>query len=239
MGKSAGIAGGLVAIALLAGFAIRAVVGPEGDERPHQITVSGASSVSSAPDQAIVSMGVRVEGEDPESAFQAKSARVNAVMDSLGDAGIGRDDISTTDLSLDRRVRDRGTPRETVTYIAENRMDVTVRELEKVGEMVDRAVTAGANVVGGVEFRLSDQSGARDEALQKAVNAAREKAETLAEAAGASLGGVVRIEETRSDFDSVVRNQLAPAAFDAAGETKVVPEEVETSVNVLVIWELD
>lgn len=209
----------------------------------HVITVSGGASVSSAPDEAIVRLGVRTDNADSEAALQENNRKAADVMKALEALGIEEKDIQTTQVSLDQRVHDRGTPKETTTYIAENEVAVTVHDLTQVGDVVSQTVAAGANVVGGIEFRLSDLSKARSDALAKAIDAAQAKAEALAEAAGTTLGPVVRIDEnggeSRPAFDKSFANleSFSGTSRDAFA-APIQPQDVQTEVNVTVVWAL-
>jgi uncharacterized protein YggE len=151
------------------------------------------------------------------------------------EAGVPREDVATTNVSLYPSYGSDGT---TVTgYVAGNQVDAIVRDLRDVGRLIDSAVDAGANSVNGISFRLSDESQGLDEALRGAVDDARDKAEVLADAAGAGLGGVVSITETASGFPPPVYYDEQEVAADARA-TPVIPPEVETQVSVTVTWSL-
>ncbi|MEX0991177.1 MAG: SIMPL domain-containing protein [Actinomycetota bacterium] len=248
MGKSAGVV--VLVVGLIAGVALAKVLGGDGDgagpgQIPETITVSGTATVSSAPDQAILNLGVRSDGETAEEAFAAKAERTDAVFAELKAAGVSDDDIATTDLRLNKRVADRNTPKERTYFTAETEFDVTIRELNDAGEIAARAVGAGANVVGGIEFRLGNQTGAREEALTEAIEGARGKAEAMATAADAEVGEVILIDETNAEFQPYrqqLANQgmlLAGASSDSYEEFKISPGDVETRVTVTVVYELD
>jgi uncharacterized protein YggE len=240
-------AGALVALVVVAVVAWALGAGASGrdpknqPDPAHVITVSGGATVSSAPDEAIVRLGVRTENTDSQAALQANNQKAADVQKALTALGIADKDIQTTQVSLDQHIQDRGTNHETKTYIAENEVAVTVHDLTKVGAVVSNTVAAGANVVGGIEFQLSDLSKARENALGKAIDAAHAKATALAEAAGTTLGPVVRIDEnnveTRPQFEkSAFSAQVM--ALPAASPAPVSPQNVQTDVNVTVVWEL-
>ncbi len=247
MGKSTGIV--VLVVGLVAGVVLAKVLGGGGEaEGPggilETITVSGTATVSSAPDQAILNLGVRSEGDTAEEAFAAKAQRTDAVFAELKAAGVSEDDIATTDLRLNKRTVDRNTPKERTFFTAETEFDVTIRELDDAGEIAARAVGAGANVVGGIEFRLGNQTGAREEALTEAIEGARGKAEALATAAGTEVGEVRLIDETNAEFQPYRQPleergfALAVGASDSAAY-KISPGDVETRVTVTVVYELE
>lgn len=232
-----------VAVGVVIGVVSSGGEGPKNQPDPaNVISVSGGASVTSAPDEAVVSLGVKSEADNALDAQQTNAQKATDVMKALQSAGVAKEDIQTTNIRLDKHYQDRGTNHETVTYVADNEMDVTVHDLTKVGDITDKAIAAGANVVGGIEFRLSNQSTAKNDALKKAIEAARSKAQTLAVAAGATLGPVVRIDEDSSNtrpyiqrgYDSMASLGALPAPF-----TPVSPQDVETEVNVSVVYELN
>jgi uncharacterized protein YggE len=232
---------GVLAGALVLGGGDRA----SGSDLPNTITVQGTASVRSTPDQATLELGIRAEGQTAEEAFADKGARTDALVANLKAKRVAEDDIQTVDLRLSKRVRDRGTPRQETYFVAETRLEVILRDLDKAGDVAAGAVGAGANTVGGIEFRLGDQAKAKDEALREAIDTAHMKAEAMAAAAGAEVGDVQLIDETNSEF-APYRSQLqdealmaAPTAYGATDSYKVEPGQVTTQVTATVVYELD
>ncbi len=118
---------------------------------------------------------------------------MSALIAALTDKGIAKDDIATSYVSIYPTYGNNGM--DITGYQAENQVDVTVRDISKVGEVIDDSVKAGANLSNGITFQLSDQNQGVDQALADAVENARSKAETLAGAGDAQLGEVVSIQE--------------------------------------------
>jgi uncharacterized protein YggE len=163
------------------------------------------------------------------------SQKMSKVLDALREMGLGDDDLATSLIELYPRYDDRG---EVVTgYDASNEIEVTIRDLGSVGRVLDTAVGAGANVAGGITFRVSDANEGLDEALAEAVVDARAKAETMAAAADAGIGQVMTIVEQAG---------VQPGPYYAervayAGADMAVPVEtptIETTVSVSVTWQL-
>lgn len=235
---------GIMAVAL--GIVIGTVAA--GDDVTNQpmpaqvITVTGGATVTAAPDEAVVRVGVRTEADTSEDAYRQNADKTEAVMKALKGAGVPEDQIATTNISLDRRYENRGERDERIFYIAENEFEVLITDLDQVGPVTDAAVKAGANIVGGIEFRLSDQAAAKSDALTKAVEGARAKADTLAAAAEAEVGPVVRIDEENVDVRPTYERGFALEASDAAwgdAATPISPDDVEVKVSVRVIFELE
>lgn len=201
--------------------------GPE-----HTVTVTGSAVGRSDPDEAVIGLGVRTEADDAEAAVQANADRMDEVFAALARLGIPRADIATTSVSVYPGYEPDGTT--SSTFVAENQVSVVVRDLGRVGEVIDRSVAAGANLTTGVYFRLSDQSAAVEQGLAEAVGDARGKAEAMSAAAGVSLGNVVAMAESGSSYPV-----YAEAGFAEDGaRTPIAPAPVETYVTVTVSWEL-
>jgi uncharacterized protein YggE len=226
-----GVAALVLGLALGLSLPITAQQPDETSDR-RTVTVSGTATIRSAPDEAVVSLGVRTEAETAKGAMQQNAERMTAVIGAIVDSGISREDIATAYLSLYPNYSENGT---TVSgYVAENQIAVTVRDIPAVGDLIDLAVDAGADTLGGITFQLSDENEGRDDALRAAVEDARSKAEVLADATGATLGQVVSVSEASSGFPPPVYEERAAA--DLA--TPIVPPELETQVTVSVEWAL-
>ena len=225
-----------------AGFLLGRPGARAGPTPPHIITVTGGATVSSAPDEASIRLGVSTEADAAEAALQENSKRAAAVTRSVRADGVEEKDIQTTDVDLDKRYEDRGTPRERVFFRARNEITVTTSDLERVGEIVADAVAAGANDLGGVDFSLSDAGDAKRDAMGVAIESARAKAQALAAAAGANLGPVIRIDEERAESVAIhadLRNQALYASAKLPSPAPVSSGEVETHVSVVVVWALE
>lgn len=180
------------------------------------VSATGTGTVQVQPDIATVSIGVNTQGDTAAASLTANSQAVEAVMARLTAEGILATDMQTSNLYLSPNWTgyDTGTP-VIANYMASNMLTVTVRDLSKLGTVLDSAVSDGANTLNGLTFDLADPDPAMDEALKAAVADARAKAELLATAAGMTLGKVVSIT------DSAAMSQPYPA-YDMA-EAAAVP----------------
>lgn len=202
-----------------------------------EITITGEGQVNSAPDMARISLGVTAQGETASVALGQTNEKLNAVLARLQSMGIEARDMQTSGLNLGPRYPDpiEGKPRseQPAFYEASNGLEVRVRDLSKLGDILDQAVTDGANTFHGLQFALSDPTANLDKARVMAVEDARRKAEMIATAAGQKLGKVVRISES-SGYPAPMMARMASAeAMPIAGG------EVSYSVNVTVVWELE
>jgi uncharacterized protein len=202
------------------------------------ITVSGAGSIAAAPDQVTVRIGVRTEGTEATDTLEQNNQQMNNLLDALRQAGIPAQDIRTEGITLMPRFVDRPTPdqpAETQGFIATNIVQVRVRELEQLGELLDAAVQAGGNLIESINFELSDPQQWHDQALEVAMNDARRKAEQLAALAGTQLGAVWSITET--DRFPIAARGVAEMADVAA--VPVEPGLLSVQVQLEVTWLLD
>jgi uncharacterized protein YggE len=165
------------------------------------LTVTGEATASAKPDMAMVTAGVMTQAPTAAVALADNSKATTAVIDGLKANGIEARDLQTSNFSLQPvtvypRSDDgsSGPPRIT-GYTVSNNVQVRVRDLTKLGAILDEAIGAGANAVNGVEFIVSKESELLDGARKSAVEDARRKAALYAEAAGAKLGPITTLSE--------------------------------------------
>ena len=164
-----------------------------------RVIVTGQGEMAVAPDMAIVSLAVMREAETAREALDQNNAAMAAVIAAMKEAGIEPRDLQTSGLQINPRYvypqnGNEEQPR-IVAYQATNTLTARVRDIAKVGEVIDRAVTLGVNQGGSITFTNDDPSAARTEARRRAVEDAVARAKTLAEAAGVSLGPIIEISE--------------------------------------------
>lgn len=166
---------------------------------PRTLSVSGEGRAEAVPDMATVTLGMTAEAPTAAEALRETSAAIAAALAVLDGAGIAAGDRQTTGLSL-QPVWDHGRatnrPPRIIGYRASNGLAVRVRDLARLGELLDAVVADGANQLAGLTFSLSDPVPAMDEARRNAVADARRKAELYAEAADVTLGPLLRLSET-------------------------------------------
>jgi uncharacterized protein YggE len=202
------------------------------------VTVSGTATIKAMPDEAVVSLGVQTQANTAQSALSDNAVKMTALIAALMDKGVAKDDIATSYVSIYPTYGNNGM--DVTGYQAMNQVDVTLRDISKVGAVIDDAVTAGANLSNGITFKLSDENQGVNQALETALANARSKAETLAGAGGAQLGQVVSIQEGSGGYTPPIyySRDMAAGAVDAAASTPIQPPTLETQVSVTVTWSL-
>ncbi|WP_367718495.1 SIMPL domain-containing protein [Nitratireductor sp. GISD-1A_MAKvit] len=169
-------------------------------EASARIVVTGEGEAVVTPDMAILTIAVVREGETAREALDANNEAMAAVIEAMKKDGIEPRDLQTGGLSISPRYvypnekNDEKTPR-IIGYEVGNRLTVRIRELDRVGAILDRSVTLGVNQGGGLSFTNSGPSETLTEARKRAVQNAMDKAKTLAEAAGVKLGDIVEMSE--------------------------------------------
>lgn len=156
-------------------------------DKNYTIKVGGSGSVTAEPDQALIYLGVVVEDKTVQNAQEENTAISNQILDGLKKIGINEDNIETTDYTI-RPIYDYSDGKKTFKgYEVKHIFKITVKDISKVGLLVDVAVQNGANIINKIEFTVSNPELYYEEALKKAVINAREKAEVIAETMGVKI----------------------------------------------------
>ena len=205
------------------------------------ITLSASGTVKAAPDMASISTGVTSEGQTAQDALSKNTDAMTKVVDTLKEAGIEAKDIQTTDFSVSpiyERKKDEQAAFIT-GYRVSNNVNITVRDTDKLGDVLDKVVQAGANEIGSISFGIAESEKMKDEARKLAMQNAIDNAKLYAESAGVELGPVIKIIES-GDYTPRPYRAMAAAAPMMA-EAKQVPVEggtMSVEAKVEVTWEL-
>jgi uncharacterized protein YggE len=201
-----------------------------------QITVTGEGRVSAVPDMAIITMGAVAEAKTAKEAMDETSEITRAILDRLTALEVAARDVQTSDLSLSpvwtNRAEPNGQPR-IDGYQASNQVTVRIRDLAKLGTVLDAVLTDGANGLGGLQFSLSDPEPLINDARRAAVADARAKAELFAEAAGVQLGAIISLSESGGYMP---RPEMMSMARSADAGVPVSAGETEIAANVAMVF---
>ena len=205
------------------------------------ISLSATGTVKASPDMASISTGVTSEGQTAQAALSKNTEAMTKVADTLKGARVEAKDIQTTDFSVSpiyERKKDEQAAFIT-GYRVSNNVNIAVRDIEKLGDVLDKAVRAGANQIGSISFGIAEPEKMKDEARKLAMQNAIDNAKLYAEAAGVELGPVIKITETGDFVPRPYRTMAAAAPMMA--EAKEVPVEggtMSVESKVQVTWEL-
>ena len=192
------------------------------------ITVTGNGTVDATPDRASFNFGVTTNGATAAEALSRNSAEARAIIAALKKAGVDSSDIQTTQVSLWPQTSSNG--RVITGYQASNSVQVTAA-LGKSGSLVDAAVGAGANNVEGPSLDTADKASLYNQALKQALDAAKGKAQAIANASGLTLGAALKVREGGAPTPIVYGEALASRAA-AAPPIEAGTQKIEASVTV-------
>jgi uncharacterized protein YggE len=215
---------------------------PAGSSESRTVSVSGTGTAYLVPDIAYIYVGVHTEKLTASEAVEENTAQTQKMIQALTDFGIDAQDIRTTNFSIwpmDKYDPMTGTPTGEKNYAVDNTVYVTVRDINKLGDLLDTVVTAGANTVNSIQFDVANKDEALKDARAEAVKNAAQQAQELADVAGVSLGEIQAI--------SFFNNQAYPVfegkgggGMDtaAAAAVPVQPGQLTFTVTVNVTYEL-
>ena len=183
--------------------------------------------------------GLSTQDESVTTASTINSTTLDAVIEALHGIGIAPEDIVTENLSVspmyDYQYGKLGESQTVIGYQVENRLRVTVRDVNQVGAVMDAGVAAGANEAFGITFLSSNEADAADQALRAAVAEGQRKAELMAEACGKALGNLVSVNENAYGGSGGVTLKYAA---DAAAGTTVLANDLTVSAQVTLTYQL-
>lgn len=205
------------------------------------LNVNGLGQVYLTPDIAYIYIGVHTENATASEAVDANKVQTNAVIDALKAAGVAEKDIRTTNFSIwpSQQYGPDGTVTGSV-YMVDNSVYVTVRDLDGLGDLLDSAITAGANSVNSIQFDVADKAEAVKEARAKAMEDAKLQAQELAETAGVELGDIQNINfYDNSPYPYAEgKGGGGGVAFDAAASVPISPGQLTIAVTVSLTYSI-
>jgi len=211
---------GLLAVLLTLPLSAQA----QSEQKTPSVSVTGEASISKAPDIAVLQAGVTSQAKTARDAMSASAKLMAAVLAALKESGIAENDIQTSRISLMPIREQNKNPANIVAVEASSLLTVRLRDINKSADVLDKMITAGANLVTGISFDVSEPSKLLDQARAEAIADARRKAEIYATAAGVSLGRPLSISEgyvSRPKMQEYAM-RAAPAAMPIqAGEEKI------------------
>jgi len=226
-----------LSIALLFMFLQR----PDAPPPPPVLVVSGTAEVFVAPDQATVRLGIVRQSANAQAAQEQASAAAQEILNAIGKFGVPSSQIQTMRLVLSpvyapRSPDSRDAPR-IVAYNATNTVSVRLENLSQVGPVIDAGLKAGANQLEGVQFGLRNDLPSRQQALKDAVEVARGKAMTMADALRVNL---VEVLEASEGGVSIISERVEPFAARTAlaAETPVSPGQIQVNATVTIRYRI-
>jgi uncharacterized protein YggE len=207
------------------------------------ISVSGSGSVTGSPDRAQLTFGVQTENANVKTAQSDNAVQMNAVIDALVAAGIPKDQMKTMGYSIYPVYQDStGLLNQKIkSYQVTNTLQVTLKDVNQTGNVIDTAVTAGVNNVNSIQFMLSDEQAQslRSEALKNAVILARADANVVAAALGVNITGVQSADISQGYTPTVFDNYQAGATTaKSVVPTPVQPGDITVTAQVSITYSI-
>lgn len=205
------------------------------------LTVGGEGIVTAAPDIASFSTGVVSAAKTAREALDANTKSVADVIAAVKASGVEARDISTSGFSVQPQYvnvkRDGIEAPRIAGYEVRNTVTVRLRDLSKLGSLLDEAVTKGANQIGGIAFDIAEPAKLEEQARIAAVKDARRQAEIMAEAGGVRLVRVISLAEDGAA--PPMPRMMAAAPMSKRDSVPVEAGETELRARVTIVYEIE
>ena len=229
-------------VAAISFFALRPGHAHGDDRQPKRfIALSATGTVKTTPDKVEISTGVTSQGETAKEALERNTQAMTEVVAALKDEGLDPKDIQTSEFTVMplREAYKEGQSPKIIGYQVTNAVQISLRDPKKLGAILDKVVSVGANEINSISFGVSEPEAMKDEARKLAMQEAIANAELYAEAAGVKLGRVLTINEDQAGMPPP--RPYARAAMEMKADA-AAPIEAGTAlveVRISVTFELE
>jgi len=210
-----------------------------GQNQPRTLSVNGNAQVILAPDIAYVSIGVHSEAKTATEAVANNNTQTQAVIDAIKAQGVDAKDIQTTNFSVYQQEKFTPTGEsQGIFFMADNTVYVTIHDITKIGDILDRAISAGANNIYGISFDVQNKEAALATGRDQAMADAQAQAEQLAKAAGTTLGDVQSISYySNAPSPIYYDNKIAASTgVGGGGSVPISSGQLTLTVSVSVVY---
>lgn len=232
----------LVVSAMLATTALAAAE----DTKKGTISVTGVGIINAAPDMATINLTVLREAETAKSALSENSSAMNEILNAMKEFAIADKDLQTSNFSIHPRYiypnnNNQIKSPKIVAYQVSNSLSIRIRDLDRVGEILDKSVSLGVNEGGNISFGNSDPKPLQMQARAAAMKNAIEKAKVLTEAGGIQIGLIRQISEQsfNPSPQPMLRAQVAKMAIAESDAVPIASGENTYRISVNVTFELN
>ncbi len=205
---------------------------------PPEISTSGVGEARVSPDRATLFIGVQTRAATAAAAGADNARRQRAILDTLKALGLGSDQLSTQNYNVSPEMQyspNGQTPPKVTGYVVTNTVRAEARRLDDVGKLIDAVLAKGANEISSLEMYSSKADSVRRAALAVAVANARADAETLARAAGGSLGELLELTTSAPQPQPVPRLMMSRAVAEQK-QTPIEAGQQAFSATVSARW---
>lgn len=224
---------------LLAGCGTTALA--QGETPPQRtLSVYGSGKAYLTPDLATIYVGVHTDGEDASKAVASNNEQSEKVAEALVEAGIASNDIQTSNFSIyPQQQYDQSGQITGTTYVVDNSVLVTVRDINKISDTLNAVVEAGANSINSIQFDVSDKSAGLVEAREAAIEDAQSQAEQIAESTGFELGEIQSIVVSSGGFPGPIFAGVGGGAAVAEAVVPIAPGQMVVTVEANLVYTID
>jgi uncharacterized protein YggE len=234
---------GIVAIALVLALNPGIISKQQTPEQKNTISVTDTGKITVDPDKAEIYAGVLTEGKTAEEAQQLNADKMDKIKAALKNIGVADADMETTNFMVNPKYDWTYSSGKIIGYEASHTLKITTTEINSTGKIADAAVAGGANNINYVNFILSDdmQKLVKNQAIKKAADAAKAKAQALADATGVKLGSITDVSESSyyynpyryGGYDMAVSSKA-----EAAVPTDISPQNIDVEATVTITYEI-
>lgn len=209
------------------------------------IAVSGMAEQEVAPDMAYIDVGINVRADDAETARTQEAQIASQIRRALLGLAITDNDLQNTSYYLYQEYKvDRNGVRTADKYVLDSSIKVTVKDLDKLSQVIDNVVEAGATNISNITYALSTQNIIQRQLLATAVENARDKAAVVANAGSRTLGNMLSADINSFDGGTIVAygaNKLRSTTNLAEDgmATKLSPGKIKLNARVQVVFSLN
>lgn len=207
--------------------------------RATTLNLNATGESKAAPDMATITLGVSVQAPSAAQAMALNAQRMSDVVAALRRQGLADADIQTSNLSLNPQyVYAQNQPAKLTGYQANNDVSIRVKDLRRLGAVIDAVTAAGANQINGIGFGLSSPAAAENDARREAVKALTARAELYAQATGYHVARLVNLSEGGGYQPPAPRAFMAGFAKSAAPSTPIEAGELTVRIDLQAVYEL-
>lgn len=202
------------------------------------ISITGQGKVLAKPDIGQIDLSVVTEAKTVSPAVSENTSKMNKIIGAMKDLGIKEEDLKTVSYNIYPKYQYLAGKSEIIGYEVNQTLKVKIRDLEKVGQILEKAASLGANQVGSLEFTFDEPEKLKDEAREKAISNAKKKAEDLVKILEVKLGKVVSFTESTEPEPTPFYYEVAKG-LGGGGETpEIQTGQNEIEARVTLIYEI-
>lgn len=201
------------------------------------ISITGQGKVLVKPEIGQIDLAVVTEAKTVSVAQTENTSKMNKIIKAMKDLGIKEEDLKTVSYNINPRYQYKEGKSEIIGYEASQTLRVKIRDLEKVGQILEKGASLGANQVGSLEFTFDEPEKLKDEAREKAISNAKKKAEDLVKVLGVKLGKVVSFTEITEPVPIPFYHEAK--SLGGGGETpQIQTSQNEIEARVILTYEI-